>query len=170
MHILLGLQWAKALNLDALFKLSFRYIIDIPNWVQIWLDDWWKSGIATSSQACREGNSFFNIRSECMGMDVHRWHNKEILKHILPRVLSVEEGKWGISAEAVLWDDIRDRLDGTLHKCKFFGEDRFVKHQNQLWHCCNTRDEYQQIFDREGIEMDSEFRVTGWVHHPGYRG
>lgn len=166
----IGLQWAKVRKLDALFKLSFRYVIDIPNWIQDWLDDFWKSGWATSSQSCREGNSYFEIRSECMAMDVHKWHNKEILNHVRPRILSLVEGKWGIAAESVLWDDIRDRLDGRLHKCKLFGEDRFQKHPNQLWHCANSKEEYQLLFDREGVTMDKNFTCQGWVFSGDYRG
>ena len=105
-----------------------------------------------------------------MMMDVRKWANPCILDHIRPRPLSVVEGKWGIAAETVLWDDIRDRLDGTLHKCKMFGEDRFIKHENILWHCCNGREDYQVLFDREGIPMDEGYTNCGWVNQPNYKG
>lgn len=165
-----GVQFAAVRNLDCLVKLSFRFLVDIPNWIQIWMDDFWKSGWATSSNKCQEGNSYFEIRSECMMMDVKKWYNPEILDHIKPRPLSVVSGKWGVSAENVLWDSIRDRLDGQLHKCKMFGVDRFVKHEGIVWHCSNPIEDYQLLFDREGIKMDEGFRVSGWVHHPGYEG
>ena len=165
-----GFQWAKAKDLDALVKLSFRYIMDIPNWVEMWLNDFWPSGVATSTQKCREGGSFFEVRSECIMFDVHKWHRADILDHIRPRPLSVVEGKWGVALESILWDDIRDRLDGTIHKCKFFGEDRFVRHPNQLWHCNTPKEEYEAIMKREGFELDPNFTCVGWVHQPGYKG
>lgn len=166
----MGIQWANALGLDVLIKLSFRFIFDKPNWVQEWLNDFWKSGWATSSRKCREGSSFFEIRSECMAMDVKKWNQPAILDHLRPRPLSLVDGKWGVAAENLLWDDIRDRLDGQLHNCKFMNEDRFCTNPNILWHCCNSQEEYKALFEREGFELDPDFSIIGWVHKPGYKG
>jgi len=164
-----GLQWAAVKNIDVLCKLSQRCLIDIPNWLQDGAMSLWKTGMSTSSQKCREGNSFFDIRSEAMLMNVDKWNIPTILDHLRARRLSPEDGRPGVAAEAVLWDTIRDRLDGKLHPWSIMGEDRMTKYPGLIWHCSHTKEEYKALFEREGLEMDKDFTCKGWIHLPGYQ-
>ena len=165
-----GLQWAKIKDIDILCKLSQRCLLDIPNWLQDGANELWRAGLSTSSQRCQEGQGRFDIRSECMLMNVQKWAKPEILDHIRPRPLSQEDGKWGVAAEIVLWDSIRDRMDGQLHKWNIFGEDRMSKYPGVIWHCSHGREEYKALFEREGLQMDEGFTCKGWIHLPGYKG
>jgi hypothetical protein len=85
------------------------------------------------------------------------------------RRLSPEDGRPGVAAEAVLWDTIRDRLDGKLHPWSIMGEDRMTKYPGLIWHCSHTKEEYKALFEREGLEMDKDFTCKGWIHLPGYQ-
>lgn len=167
-----GIQWAAVRKLDVLVKLSFRFVFDRPDWVNIWMKEFWPTGLATSTRAAIEGGSSFPVRSEAMMMDVAKWNQPEILDHIRPRPLSKEEGKFGVATENVLWDTIRDRLDAKFHLTSLFGENRYFPEPNKgyLWHCCTSPAEYRAVFDREGIPMDPDFSTDGWVKRPGYQG
>jgi len=165
-----GLQWAKALGLDILAKLSQRCLLDVPEWLQEGSKALWESGESTSSQKCLEGRSVFAIRSEAMLMVVDKWATADALDHLRPRPLSIVEGTWGVPAETVIWDTIRDRLCGRIHRWKLFGEDRMTKYDGMIWHCSHGKEDYQAMFDREGVEMDKNFTCKGWVQLADYKG
>jgi len=166
-----GLQWAKVHGLKVLAALSQRFLIDRKKWLQDGAKALVASGLPVSSQPCN-GRETFPMRTEAMLLDVEKWHTPAILDHLMPRQVAALAGQWGVAAEIVVWDDVRDRLGGKMHSWGILNQDRYNKHPGIVWHCCNSVSDYAALAKRYSLELDAGFTTAGWRQHQGkaYKG
>jgi hypothetical protein len=143
-----GLVWGKACQLDVVFKLSQRYIINRPDWVDQSARELAASGCATLGQPCLDGG--WPVRTEAVGLFVPAWHRPDVLAHLTPRRVS-----W--PTELIIWDDIIDRLDGRLCPWKLVTEGRFTASPQSLFHVANTRQDYQRLAQELGMSGPCDF-------------
>lgn len=158
----MGIQWAAARNIKILATLSQRFLIDKPNWLQDGAKELLWSKLATACQPCKEGNAEFPLRSEAMLLDVDRWNQPAILDHLIPRRMTPIPGEWGVAAEYVYMDDIKDRLDGKYAAWSLFGPDRGTQYPGVIWHCSHQEKHYHVIAQKFGITLDPGFTCNGW--------
>lgn len=137
-----GIVWGGMTGLDVVFKLSQRYVIDVPNWDQnsarLLLD----SGLSTLGRRCAFHG--FDLRTEAVGMRIDRWHRPDILAHLTPRRVA-----W--AAEGVLWDDVRDRLEGRLCEWPLMSPARPHAAPGVLFRESNAPREYADLAERLGL-------------------
>lgn len=167
-----GIQWAAARDLEYVATISQRFLIDVPRWLQAGAVELRRSGLATGSRACVEGPGQFPIRSEAMMLEVGRWNRPDVLDHLMPRSLSPKAGEWGIAAEHVFWDDIKNKLDGRFHPWSLFGTARGKQYPGIVWHCSHGPQKYRELAARHGITLDPHFSTDGWrrLEKADYRG
>lgn len=168
----MGIQWAAARNIKYLAALSQRFVIDVPSWVMKGAKELQRTNLPVASQPCIEGNGRFPIRSEAMMLDVEKWNKPAILDHLMPRRLTSIPGEWGVAAEYVYWDNVKDRLGGKAHKWSLFGPDRGIQYPGIIWHCSHQEIHYKQLANRLKLPLDDNFSCNGWrfLQDQGYQG
>jgi hypothetical protein len=141
-----GIAWGGALGLDVVFKLSQRYVIDIPNWAVDGANRLWESGLSTLGRACAFHR--FPIRTEAVGLRVDRWNRPDILAHLTPRRINY-------AFEQVLFDDIRDRLEGKLCDWPLMSDARPHAAPGVLFRESNSQDDYIRLAAKYGFKWKS---------------
>jgi hypothetical protein len=134
--------WGKMVGLDFVFKLSHRFVIDTPQWAQGGAQTLLASGLSTLGRSCTYHH--WHIRTEAVGMRVDRWHRPDILCHLTPRRIS-----W--PTEMVIWDDIRDRLEGTLCEWALMSPARPVAKSGVYFREANSPQQYRELALRLGM-------------------
>jgi hypothetical protein len=143
-----GLVWGKACGLQVVFKLSQRYVINHPEWIDKSACDLVESGSATLGRSCADGG--WPIRTEAVGLFVPAWHQPGVLSHLTPRRV-----QW--PTELIVWDDIIDRLDGRLHPWELVTEGRSRPSPRALFHYANSPQDYQRLARELGMSSPAQF-------------
>jgi len=146
-----GLLWAKGRGLRFVAKLSQRYIIDRPNWVQ--------NSAAKNQQTlcnrCLEGRFKLPMRTEGVFMRVADW--QVALPHLVPRRVfpaSGEHAVWGaMSAVGLTRVHAWDYLSGP---------DRCKRKEGIVWKCSNPLSDYQSLADKYKVRLGDSWKFHGW--------
>lgn len=151
-----GLTWAKEKGLRVLVKLSQRFLVDVPNWI----DD--AARVLTSgresclSDACLEGACRLPLRTECIAVDVPRWNKPAVMGMLTPRRVFPN------AAEHVVHKALGLVGGGFRAWPLLGGPHRQTRTPGVLWHCNTKPDEYKAMAARFGIELGDDFFVHGW--------
>jgi hypothetical protein len=137
-----GLVWGKATGLEVVFKLSHRYVIDIPHWDQSGAADLYESGEATLGRDCEFHK--WPIRTEAVGMRVDMWGRADIIGHLTPR-------KVNYPVEEIIFDDIRTNFGGKMCRWKIMSHDRGAPAPNILFREANQPKEYALMAFKHGL-------------------
>jgi hypothetical protein len=157
----LGLQWAKALDLDVFCKLSQRCLVDVQDWLRTSASGLLSSGLATGCQSCFEGPYRLPLRTEAILFDVARWYRPDTLSMLFPRPIKT------IAAEALVWEAMR-LIENDFWRWPLFQERRTVKDKGIVWHCSHSRADYESVASRYGVTLDESFTVRGWQAQGNY--
>lgn len=157
----LGIQWARALGLDVLCKLSQRLLIDIPGWLASSASGLLASGHATGCQSCYEGPHRLPLRTECILFDTRRWLRADTLEILLPRPVRT------LAAESMVHQAMQ-LIEPDFWPWPLFQERRTVRDPGIVWHCSHPRSAYEELASRHGVTLDDSFTVAGWQGRPNY--
>lgn len=128
-----AVKWGAARGLKVVAKLSQRFLVTVPNWLQGGAQDLIKSGLPIATRKCT-GRSKFDLRTEAALLDVKQWGRPEVLRLIRPREYWKDKPA-GLSAESVIFRALQDALGGYFWPWHLFGEERFQKYPGVIWHC-----------------------------------
>lgn len=158
-----GLNYAKKHGVDYWLKLSQRLVIDRPLYLQKLADIMQRKNSHTMSNVHKNrGKFFFSIRSECVMMDVKRWHRSDILQLLTPRGL-------GHAAENVV-EKCVGILGGSKINCPLMTDDRSRYHKDVYWYeQPNANDAYTALAAKYDVDLGLGFHVGGSIHSPGFR-
>lgn len=164
-----GIKFGARRNLRYVAKLSQRFIVNRPRWLQDSANELYASGLGMSCRRCR-GIETFDLRTEAVLMDIEKWNTPHILQRTIPREYWTDSPR-GLAAETVI-----NRINHDL-VCNVFwpwgtlmGEERFRRDfADILWHTNTPVEEYRDLASRFGIALDKGFHVDGW-HHERARG
>jgi hypothetical protein len=156
-----GVVWARALGLRAVAKLSQRFLVTSPRWLQAGARGLLESGLPLGSQPCR-GREVFPLRTEAVILDVAAWSRPEALAGIAPRRYAREDPR-GMSGEQVIALAL-GRLGGDFWRWPLFGEDRYQAAPGTVWHCSHGPEAYHELAAAFGLALDADFHNDGWVH------
>lgn len=152
-----GIAWGAAIGLDVVFKLSQRYVIDIPNWAGDWANHLLQSELSTLGRGCPFHG--FPIRTEAVGLRVDRWNRPDILAHLTPRRVNY-------ALEHVLYDDIRDRLEGKLCDWPLMSDSRPQAAPGVLFRESNGQDDYIRLAAKYGFNWKTvDTRDSNQMEH-----
>jgi hypothetical protein len=157
-----GLHYAKENGCRVLCKLSQRFLIDYPRW----LPDVAKKMLAANQPTCGRAAMYgpayvFNLRTECVLMDVEKWTRPDILAQLRPRLLHV-------AAEAIVWN-CAHALGGTMWGNPLFTNDRAKKHRLITWHDADGTERYAYMADKYGVDLGNGYHAGGSHLSPAYR-
>lgn len=156
-----GLIWAKALGLRVLAKLSQRFLVVAPRWLQDGARDLLESELPLAGQRCR-GREVFDLRTEAMLFDVAAWSRPAILQRLLPR----RHGH-GRFAETVI-NEALGELGGIFWPWRIITEERYQATPGVVWHTANAPTDYRDLAARFGLGLDDDFTTDGWQNDPSY--
>lgn len=137
-----AIVWGRATGLDVVFKLSQRYVIDVPGWAGAWARRLWDSGLSTLGRGCPFHH--YPLRTEAVGLRVDRWSRPDILGHLTPRRISYP-------LELVLYDDVRDRLEDRLCDWELMSDARPHAAPGVLFREANRPEEYIRLAAKYGM-------------------
>lgn len=168
-----GLRWAEKNGISYLCKLSQRFIFTGDKWLQDVCREMEIHGYAVSSQRAVHLNMQFQIRSECVFMDVKKCMASE---RFMAR-LDPPGGKIPTSAEDWLHAGINEGGLLPVHRCRRIPVDRFEKRHDLIWHNSDSSDDYNEshnayhdLAKELGIDLGPEFSGAGWhvlaAHRP----
>jgi hypothetical protein len=157
-----GLIWAQARGVRVLAKLSQRFVLLLPRWLQDGARELLESELPLATQRCR-GVEVFDLRTEAMLLDVDAWHRPEVLNRLLPR----RQGG-GELAEAVLYRLLREQFEGIFWPWGIFTEERYHPTPGVVWHTANIPDDYRAVAAEFGLELDDDFTTAGWQNDRDY--
>jgi hypothetical protein len=158
-----GLIWAHARGLRVLAKLSQRFLLALPRWLQDGALDLLVSELPLATQRCR-GREVFHLRTEALLFDVAGWHRTGALSRLLP----TRHGP-GRFAETVVYEALRDCLGGIFWPWGVIGEDRYQASPGVVWHTANSMDDYRALAAAFGLGLDDDFTTDGWQNDPAYQ-
>jgi hypothetical protein len=157
-----GLIWAQARGARVLAKLSQRFVLTLPRWLQDGARDLLQSGLPLATQRCR-GVEVFDLRTEAMLLDVAAWSRPEALGRLLPR----RHGR-GQFAEAVFARVLADHLGGIFWPWGVCTAERYQATPGVVWHTANGPDDYRALAAWFGLDLDADFTTDGWHSDPNY--
>ncbi len=157
-----GIVWGGSLGLDVVCKLSQRFIGTSPRWLQEGAIDLLKSGLPLSTQEC-VGKENFPLRTEACLLDIKAWNKPEILKVLYPKERKLpQNAEWDFSKL------LNTKLGGRFWPWKLISEDRYELRSNLLWHCANSKRDYEQFASQFNIKLGDSFHTDGWQHDKDY--
>lgn len=162
-----GLLWAKESGIRYICKLSQRFIFVANNWLQIVSDDMERTNHAISSQKAVHLHMRFQMRTECVFMDVDRCvSSKRFMELIDP-----PNGKIPTAAEDWFAAAVQEGGLGPVMRCRLMPVDRFEKQKNILWHNTDGQDvygendggdNYRKLAQELNVDLGPEFSAAGW--------
>lgn len=150
-----GLRWANNRGLRYLAKLSQRFIIDRPKWLQESAATAAKHNEHTLCDHCIEGRFHHPIRSESVFMEVARW--QAAVPHLVPRRVYPAAG------EAAVWAAMRVVGLTNIRAWNVIGgPDRCRNVKGIVWKCSNPLSDYQSLADKYGVHLGDSWAFHGW--------
>jgi hypothetical protein len=157
-----AIRWGAERGLEAVAKLSQRFVIDRTRWLQDSAAELLLSGLPMASRRCR-GDAPFDLRTEAVLMDIGQWNRPEVLERIKPRRYW-DDSPTGLPAETIIFRVLQDLLGGVFWPwASLMGEDRCRRDAKDiLWHTNTFDREYRSLATRYGVTLPAEFHVGGW--------
>lgn len=154
--------WGRGLGLAVVAKLSQRFIVDRPRWLQDGAAELLASTLPLATQQCT-GRENFPLRTEACLLDVRQWCNPRVLADLSPRT-------WGAPylAEHVLNAVLKRRLGGVYWPWSLIGQERYAEAPCVLWHCSTHPAAYHRLAEEHGLTLDRGFHTNGWQNTEGY--
>ena len=158
-----GLNYAASRGIEYWMKLSQRFIIDRPMFLQKLAAIMREKNAHTMGNVHKNrGKFFFSVRTECLLMHVPRWHRPDILAEIEPRVL-------GRAAENVIEHCI-NKLGGKKIANPLFTDDRARWHTNIYWYeQPHAHEAYITLAAKYDVDLGLGFHVQGSLNSPGFK-
>lgn len=164
-----GLIYARDYGIKYLWKLSQRFIVDIPGWLANECRRMEKFRSIVCSQPCFYGSrARFAFRTESIGLEVSgKWARPDILDMLRPRVLHD-------AAEHII-EQAYAKISGgnPFLQAKCFGRDRTMADPDVYWKD-NKPEEvtdaaYRSLAEKYGVELGDEFTVAHSLSIAGHR-
>lgn len=153
--------WGKDRGLQVVAKLSQRFLITRPDWLQDGAADLLASGLSLASQRAT-GTQRFDLRTEACLLDVATWSEPAILARIRPRKYWTDSPR-GLSAETVIYRVLQDLAGEFFLPWSLFGEDRQRQYPGVVWHNSHPVTAYHELAARHGVKLDAGFHCDGWM-------
>jgi hypothetical protein len=163
-----GLRFAHRFGCDFLVKLSQRFLIDVPNWINTARSTMRRLMLPTLGCSCKyRGRTIFHYRTEAVGLSVSDWL-EQAETTFEPRCLD------GECFEIMFANLLRRRYGGIVAFWPLVGDDRTVSQPGTLWRESTTfgeedhageatiKDRYRQWLTRVGVEPEADFSPLGW--------
>ncbi len=156
-----GLVWAQRRKLRVLAKLSQRFVIDLPYWLQEGANGLLASGLTLGAQVHVDGPGRLPLRTEACLLDVHAWAADDVLSQMIP-------GTKGGVAE-LLMAALGLRIQPEFWRWPLLTSDRKFPMPRVLWHRSNSTDEYRALAAKYDITLPADFTLEGWgeIHARG---
>jgi hypothetical protein len=157
-----GIRWAAERRIEVVAKLSQRFIVNRPRWLQESARDLLSSGLPMASRQCKAPTPY-DLRTEAVLMDVGQWNSTEVLERIKPRKYWDDE-PGGLNAETIINRVLMDLLGGIYWPwVSVMGEDRTKReHADVLWHWDTPTEDYHRIASAYRVALPLAFHVSGW--------
>jgi hypothetical protein len=159
-----GITWGAARGIRWVTKLSQRFIVDRPRWLQDSAEQLRLSGLP---MACRRtvGAEMYDLRTECVLLDVGFWNVPHVLDRIKPRRYW-SDVPGGLSAERIMFRVLQDLLGEVYFPwVSLLGECRYKRDRaDVLWHNNTHESEYRRLASQFGVTLPKEFHCDGWHH------
>lgn len=157
-----GLTYAASKGIEYWLKLSQRFIVDRPMFVQKCAAILKAHQQHTMSQVHQNhGQFYFAMRTEFVLMEVARWHRPDIMAKLTPRPL-------GRAAEDIVHDCV-NTIGGSFFSSTLFTAERSKKHEGVLWYEADGPEGYQRLAEKYGVNLGAGFHAGGSVHSPGFK-
>lgn len=157
-----GLTYAASKGIEYWLKLSQRFVVDRPLFVQkcaAILKDQQQHTMSQIHQ--NHGQFYFAMRTEFVLMEVARWNRPDVLEKLKPRPL-------GRAAEDIVYDCVRT-IGGSFLSSPLFTAERSKPHEGLLWYEADGTEGYQRLAKKYKIDLGPGFHAGGSVHSPGFR-
>lgn len=151
-----GLSWAIDLGIDFIAKLSQRYLITEPRWLQNGVK---KLRDADGALLGQWDTISGCIRTECMLLSVQKW--KSVIRELEPKKV------YGNTVESFVGKVLQE-INRPLVLWELLGTGRHDKTDGVMWHCANTEEDYKIHAAHLGIELGPDFTCKDWWEHSGY--
>ena len=155
-----GIIWAKNTGLHCFAKLSQRFIITIPNWLQKATHQLMATPFPLMGKACSHHG--WKLRTEAMVLKTEAWYRPDVLAHLTPRPFH-----WAF--EDVLWHDVRDRLGGKMLSWDILADARPHRAPGILFREANSPREYRALAAQFKIPWDRGFSCLDSNRMKNYR-
>lgn len=157
-----AMVWAARRRIRVVAKLSQRFLIDRPNWLQDGARDLLASGLPLASRRAT-GVSVFDLRTEACLLDTARWAHAAVLARTAPRRYWADVPT-GIAAERVIFRVLEDLLGGHYWPwAAVLGEERVVRDfPDVLWHDNTPAAAYHATAAAHGVALPPGFHCGGW--------
>lgn len=156
-----GIVWGASRGLRVVAKLSQRFLVTRPTWLQEGAVDLLASSLPLATQRCR-GVEVFDLRTEAALLDVAKWNTPDVLARILPRRYW-RDSPQGLTAETIIYRVLQDLLGGKFWPWGLFGEERHRAEPGYLWHCPPRQPpDYHALAAEHGVELEEDFFTEGW--------
>lgn len=157
-----GVLWGASRGLRVVCKLSQRFVINRPRWLQDSAKELLLSGLPIGSRRTH-GVEMYDLRTEACLLDIGWWNNNEVLNRITPRKMWAD-APGGLAAEKIIFRLVEDTMGGIYYPwANVLGEDRYKRdYPDVLWHCNTNEREYRELAKSHGVELSPQFHISGW--------
>lgn len=150
-----GMMYAKEVGAKYMIKLSQRFFIDRPSWVQKMIHrmDQEKADVMTNEHVCKLGILTFPIRSEFMILRVSKFGTDTVMRDLYPRKLQGMAGEIYMTA-------ILQKTHAKLVSCPMFTNHRGRKHPGLIWYEePNAEANYIEAYKKYNVQMSNGFHL-----------
>lgn len=173
-----GIRAAKKLGYPFAWKLSMRFMIDVPNWIESALQKWaqvetlfskqFPSPIVLSTHTCGTPWPTFPYRTECVGMRVADF-DKPLVTCPKGGLLAPRSLGQGVIAEPIFAQAVYATGGGLAVAPDWLGHQRPVRRPGIVWHDVPGADqEYLALFKRESVDPGPYFHADLSTSTPNY--
>lgn len=173
-----GIRAAKKLGYPFAWKLSMRFMIDVPNWIESALTKWaqvetlfskqFPNPIVLSTHACGTPWPTFPYRTECVGMRIEDF-DKPLVTCPKGGLLAPRSLGQGVIAEPIFAQAVYATGGGLAVAPDWLGHQRPVRRPGIVWHDVPGADkEYLALFEREGVDPGPYFHADLSTSTPNY--
>jgi hypothetical protein len=152
--------WGADRGLKVVAKLSQRFLVTRPQWLQEGVADLLASGLSLATQRCT-GTQRFDLRTEACLIDVRQWNTPDVIARIIPRKYWTDSPK-GLSGETIIARVLQDLTGEFFWPWSLFGEDRSVRYPGVVWHNSHSVADYKRLASEHGVDLEPDFHVAGW--------
>ncbi len=158
-----GVTWAHGRGLRTVAKLSQRFLITRPRWLQDGTTGLLLSALPAAARfADASGGEWGGqLRTEAMLLDVAVWNRPGVLARLAPRKRWADRPA-GYHAEHQVADLIREELGGVYWPWALIPTQRYAAAEGLVWRMGNSRDDYDALARRFGVVLPADFKVGGW--------
>lgn len=151
--------WGHHLEMDVVFKLSQRCIIDKHEWHREAVEILMKSDCCLLGKPCAVHR--WAVRTESIGLKIAEWYRWDILAHLTPREIA-----WPV--EQVLWDDMRDRLGERMVPWPILSDARPHQAPCVLFREANAPEDFRRLAFSLGVCRSAQFDCRRAEDMPNY--